>query len=913
MRMPRVFLVVAVVLCLGALMFSCSKDETQQSPSPLANDTPLLARVEGPAMAAGGNLSGAIFTTTPDGGIVNENTHYKSKLEVYLDGGPGNNAPQHAAGLPDGMYVFQITDPPGKVLLSEDPSKCRIVEIADDIIVRLVPPSELGMSCDYTIGKGGNAVTYPCHIQDDPDGAAGASGRHDTNTDIDHGADGAIVVQMMPFLDTPNPGGVYKAWLTPLDAYTSMGGDLEALPSPKKVKGKVVGFEADPGFGPPRNMVKTDNFKVKEQPPRICVIKYEDLNGNGVQDPGEPEITGWKIYITETLHDGTTVTNEVYTPVCRSIEHGTTVRIEEELPAGWGLSYVLLDGVPVSSPSTVIDVSFGPTQMEREVTFGNYEYIPKRGHKWHDGNMNGVKDADEDHLPGWTIRLDGTDGMGNSVALETTTDSQGKYEFIVAPGTYTVREVCEPGWYQSYPTPTDGCGSGVYDVVFLSGEVHEGNDFGNYKPVKVKAKKFNDCNADGNQDPGEYYLEDWEFCLKDAAGNLVSADDFIGTPQAACKLTNSDGVVVWTGLVPGDYTVVETPQDGWYPSTPTSKTFDLGSGENGSALFGNYELVQVTITKFHDLNANGVSDADEPLVEGFEFCLRDAAGNLVSADDFIGPADPACQVTDYGGVVVWDNLKPARYKVVETPKPNWEPTTPTEQAADFTDCSADRHQYIEFGNILLLCRVTGGQVDESGNCSACPEGSSGPNRYTCGGQAGASTALQPQPSGEWTHSNKKGPAGRFTFHAGTASAPDGTEIDWIGCGDPPNCFPARPAPAKQIDFGGVGTFKNMSGNVPNSISQWVSVGSSQHYFEVNIDDLGEPGKSGWTDPPTSLCPADGFGLHGSQPLGVCECPDFYRIRIYATSSPSSEIIYEAEGYIAGGNFQIHPLTGHDTH
>ena len=32
--------------------------------------------------------SGAIFTTTPDGGIVNENVRYELKREVYLDGGP---------------------------------------------------------------------------------------------------------------------------------------------------------------------------------------------------------------------------------------------------------------------------------------------------------------------------------------------------------------------------------------------------------------------------------------------------------------------------------------------------------------------------------------------------------------------------------------------------------------------------------------------------------------------------------------------------------------------------------------------------------------------------------------------------------------------------------------------------------
>ena len=71
-----------------------------------------------------GPLTGAIFTTLPDGSKVNYN-QYPSKPLVYLDGGPGDKAPQHAAGLPDGTYVFQVTNPNGVDLLSVDPAKCR--------------------------------------------------------------------------------------------------------------------------------------------------------------------------------------------------------------------------------------------------------------------------------------------------------------------------------------------------------------------------------------------------------------------------------------------------------------------------------------------------------------------------------------------------------------------------------------------------------------------------------------------------------------------------------------------------------------------------------------------------------------------------------------------------------------------
>jgi hypothetical protein len=206
-----------------------------------------------------GGGSGAIFTTTPDGGIVNENVRYEGKNEVYLDGGPPPNAPAKAAGLDEGFYVFQITDPPGKLQLSVDPARCRIVYVNEHgVIEKLMPPTEATVQdpdgltvADYTgaltdnwadldtqtgkYGKTEFAEGLACHVQESPDGSPGATpldvwdfyglGRHDTNTDEDHGDDAdAIVVQMMPYGTTPNPGGVYKAWMTPIQAYISTGG-----------------------------------------------------------------------------------------------------------------------------------------------------------------------------------------------------------------------------------------------------------------------------------------------------------------------------------------------------------------------------------------------------------------------------------------------------------------------------------------------------------------------------------------------------------------------------------------------------------------------------------------------------------------------------------------------------------------
>jgi hypothetical protein len=177
-------------------------------------------------VGAGGNApSGAIFTTLPDGSEVNFNI-YPSKDLVYLDGGPGPGAPATAAGLDDGTYVFQVTDPPGKTLLSTDAARCREFTVSGGIITAVV----LAGGCE-----------------------------HKTGLDIDHGA---TTVQLLPYLDTPNPGGVYKVWATLESNYLA---GCTALGKSNGLSLVDCGFKAGVavhGFIPSAS--KTDNFKVKE-------------------------------------------------------------------------------------------------------------------------------------------------------------------------------------------------------------------------------------------------------------------------------------------------------------------------------------------------------------------------------------------------------------------------------------------------------------------------------------------------------------------------------------------------------------------------------------------------------------------------------------------------------------------------
>jgi len=210
-------------------------------------------------------VSGAIFTTTADGSIVNAN-QYLSKCDVYLDGGPGPHAPARAAGLPAGEYFFQVTDASGQKLLSTDVVNNRRFLV-----------STAGVITAYT-GFGTSV--------------------HPTGIDQDHPELGAITIRLAnsscpaDYADTPNAGGVYKVWVTPVI-------DFAGDPS---VVDNACGNGCFHGFLPSKS--KTDNFKV--QPAASFCLSVSKLI---VDEFGNYPGVSWPV----TLTDFNGVTNNFFT------------------------------------------------------------------------------------------------------------------------------------------------------------------------------------------------------------------------------------------------------------------------------------------------------------------------------------------------------------------------------------------------------------------------------------------------------------------------------------------------------------------------------------------------------------------------------------------------------------------------
>ncbi|MEM7031406.1 MAG: SdrD B-like domain-containing protein [Chloroflexota bacterium] len=340
------------------------------------------------------------------------------------------------------------------------------------------------------------------------------------------------------------------------------------------------------------------------EPGEIHGAKFRDENGNGVRDPNELGLAGWRIVIEgeRGVQRETTTDNDGNYEFLNLPPDFYIVREVPDQQPGWYQTF----------PDSFHFVLLDSGQVIDSLDFGNWQPQPGEihGKKFHDLNGNGVND-NEPGLEGWTIMLVRRD----QVVSTTTTDTDGNYWFKgIRPGRYEVWERQQDGWRQTHPV------SPRYHAVDLgSGQVLDGQDFGNWQPApgSIHGMKFYDLNGNGQREDNEPGLADWKIVLVEEGKRVTYTH------------TMTDGHYWFTDILPGKYRIYEEiPDDTWQQTTPIKPRYHEVELEPGQTIegqdFGNWQPTPGSIhgLKFHDLNQNGVQDAGEPGLANWDIVVR---------------------------------------------------------------------------------------------------------------------------------------------------------------------------------------------------------------------------------------------------------------------------------------------------
>jgi uncharacterized repeat protein (TIGR01451 family) len=196
---------------------------------------------------------------------------------------------------------------------------------------------------------------------------------------------------------------------------------------------------------------KTNTFS---HVPQVCGTKYEDLNGNGMRDEGEPGIAGWTIQLMRkawlvcdvgTWEPFAQVLTDADGDYCFAGLPPGLYKVAEEERTGWKQT---------DAPETSEFFVCGDTNLTG-LDFGNLELPDITVLKFEDVNGNGVRDEMtggglEPALSGWTFTL----MSGGEAIDEATTGEDGTVTFAdLDLGTYRVDETVQEGWQTTTALP----------------------------------------------------------------------------------------------------------------------------------------------------------------------------------------------------------------------------------------------------------------------------------------------------------------------------------------------------------------------------------------------------------------------------------------------------------------------------
>jgi 5-hydroxyisourate hydrolase-like protein (transthyretin family) len=317
---------------------------------------------------------------------------------------------------------------------------------------------------------------------------------------------------------------------------------------------------------------------------------WQDLNGNGCQDAGEPGIQGVQVDLYSGCGAGATFVTSMttdangkylFTGLCAG-----NYSVVFHTPAGYNHTLAhqtcSVGGLPSNQTDSDCDCTGTadctvcvnlPASNSQDLTI-DCGYVPICTGQigdfvWQDLNGNGCQDAGEPGIQGVQVDLYSGCGAGATFVTSMTTDANGKYLFTgLCAGNYSVvfhtpagynhtlaHQTCSVGGLPSNQTDSDCDCTGTADcTVCVNLPASNSQDLTidcGYVPIctgQIGDFVWQDLNGNGCQDAGEPGIPNVQVDLYSGCG--------AGATLLTSMLTDANGKYLFTGLCAGNYSVV---------------------------------------------------------------------------------------------------------------------------------------------------------------------------------------------------------------------------------------------------------------------------------------------------------------------------------------------------------------------
>lgn len=304
----------------------------------------------------------------------------------------------------------------------------------------------------------------------------------------------------------------------------------------------------------------------------ISGFVYEDQNGNGIFDHGEPGIGGVAVSLIRT--SDSQVVAQTQTDVGGGFVFANVApgsyEVRQVVPSAYTVlasngapPVPSLHGTPepVSSVGRSVSLADGGAAA---VSFANNVLGTLSGMVFNDTDGDGAPGVSESGIGGVEIELRQPD-TGNVLAT-TVTSGSGVYVLAnLNPGSYTVGHKPVAGFHSPRTQASVSLSAGAATA-----------NFALRAAGTASGRVFNDEDGDGQPDAAESGMGGVKLSLH----NLT-------TGTHVDTVTSADGSFLLTGLPAGQLQIVQVSPDGFHATTPASVTVQLAAGSAASATFGN--------------------------------------------------------------------------------------------------------------------------------------------------------------------------------------------------------------------------------------------------------------------------------------------------------------------------------------